>query len=396
MIKLLKDLLRTFRRIIKSKYKWLFILFAIWIYRIDFMPADGGGFAKAVQVVTLFGIYFLVYKYQRNILGYSYNRTNVAVKSWIVLYVWGVISSLWAFLPTFAFFLALQNIILCLFLVWFYGMFRTFKGLEKAFLLFVVSLFLFEAVFYRLLVRPTFIIHYLPSGSTAGMCMAYCSGEILAAKLNDNKRKKLLKGCFWLSFLVLLTSTSTGANLSALFGISMACMFGGKPVYAVLMFSVVGALYLFKDILDYFMNIFMPGKDETTIQTATGRTIVWDEIKRLSEQRPLLGWGYGCVERVASVNLNIQAPDAHNNWIGLKGSLGWIGLLMGVYNMATATYIAFTKRMKRGYVGLLAAIACGIMNGYSFGYLAGKACSITIVFCSLCVLTFYYNRVEDA
>ena len=84
MIKLLKDLLRTFRRIIKSKYKWLFTLFAIWIYRIDFMPADGGGFAKAVQVVTLFGIYFWVYKYQRNILGYSYNRTNVVVKSWIV------------------------------------------------------------------------------------------------------------------------------------------------------------------------------------------------------------------------------------------------------------------------------------------------------------------------
>ena len=179
MVDLLINLWCSFWRIMKSKYKWLFILFAIWIYRIDFMPADGGGFAKAVQVVTLFGIYFLVYKYQRNILGYSYNRTNVVVKSWIVLYVWGVISSLWAFLPTFAFFLALQNIILCLFLVWFYGMFRTFKGLEKAFLLFVVSLFLFEAVFYRLLVRPTFIIHYLPSGSIAGMCMAYCSGEIL-------------------------------------------------------------------------------------------------------------------------------------------------------------------------------------------------------------------------
>lgn len=396
MLGLLKNLWSSFWGIMKSKYKWLFILFAVWMYRIDFMPADGGGLAKGIQVVTLFGILFLIWKYQNNIFNITYNRTNVAVKSWIVLYVFGMMSTLWAFLPTFALFLSFQNIVVCLFLVWFFRRFRYFKNLERAFLLFIVSLFLFEAVFYRLLVRPTFIIHYLPAGSTAGMCMAYCTGELMAAKLVDCKRKKTLKGCLILSLLVLLTSTSTGANLSALFGISVACLFGGKPIYAVMLFAVVGALYMFKDAMSYFMNIFMPGKDEETIQTATGRTIVWEEIKKLSAQRPILGWGYGCVERVASENLNIQAPDAHNNWIGLRGSLGWVGLLMGLFNMASVTYIAFTKRVKRGYVGLLAAIACAIMNGYSFGYLAGKACSITIVFCALCVLTYYYSRVKDA
>ena len=192
MLGLLKNLWSSFWGIMKSKYKWLFILFAVWMYRIDFMPADGGGLAKGIQVVTLFGILFLIWKYQNNIFNITYNRTNVAVKSWIVLYVFGMMSTLWAFLPTFALFLSFQNIVVCLFLVWFFRRFRYFKNLERAFLLFIVSLFLFEAVFYRLLVRPTFIIHYLPAGSTAGMCMAYCTGELMAAKVGRLQKGKRL------------------------------------------------------------------------------------------------------------------------------------------------------------------------------------------------------------
>lgn len=68
MVRLLKSLWSSFWGIMKSKYKWLFILFAVWMYRIDFMPADGGGLAKGIQVVTLFGMSQQLFVYNKNIL----------------------------------------------------------------------------------------------------------------------------------------------------------------------------------------------------------------------------------------------------------------------------------------------------------------------------------------
>ena len=49
-------------------------------------------------------------------------------------------------------------------------------------------------------------------------------------------------------------------------------------------------------------------------------------------------------------------------------------------------------RMKAGYIGLISAFACAMLNGYSYGFLSGKACSITIIYMSLIVLTFFYSK----
>ena len=44
----------------------------------------------------------------------------------------------------------------------------------------------------------------------------------------------------------------------------------------------------------------MPGKTKETIANATGREIIWGYIRDLIEERPVVGWGFGCVERIAS------------------------------------------------------------------------------------------------
>lgn len=58
MINFLKALWKAFFIALKSKYRWLLILFILWLYRVDFISADGGGLAKTLQVVTLFGMFF--------------------------------------------------------------------------------------------------------------------------------------------------------------------------------------------------------------------------------------------------------------------------------------------------------------------------------------------------
>ena len=53
MIGLLKDIFGGIITVLKSKYKLIFILFALWIYRIDFIPEDGSGIGK-VRIYSLF------------------------------------------------------------------------------------------------------------------------------------------------------------------------------------------------------------------------------------------------------------------------------------------------------------------------------------------------------
>ena len=52
MTGLLKDIFGGIITVLKSKYKLIFILFALWIYRIDFIPEDGSGIGNAIQIVS--------------------------------------------------------------------------------------------------------------------------------------------------------------------------------------------------------------------------------------------------------------------------------------------------------------------------------------------------------
>ena len=109
MISFLKELWSYLQLVWKSKFKYMLLLFALWLYRIDFMPDTGGGMAKVVQIVALVGLLYMMKKYRNGILDYSFAHTNTATKSCLWLYVYGVISTLWAFMPSMAFFIACQS-----------------------------------------------------------------------------------------------------------------------------------------------------------------------------------------------------------------------------------------------------------------------------------------------
>lgn len=81
MFHYLKYLYKSLIHVFKSKYRWMSILFVLWLYRVDFIPADGGGLAKGLQVITIFGMLGLVMKYRNGIARIAYNNTNSAVKS---------------------------------------------------------------------------------------------------------------------------------------------------------------------------------------------------------------------------------------------------------------------------------------------------------------------------
>lgn len=391
MISFLKELWSYLQFVWKSKFKYMLLLFALWLYRIDFMPDTGGGMAKVVQIVALLGLLYMMKKYRSGILGYSFAHTNTATKSCLWLYVYGVISTLWAFMPSMAFFMAFQNVVMIMLMVWYFEMFRDFWSMEKGFIVFTLSMVLFESICSRIW-NPSLMIHFLGGASSSALCFVYSSSEWMRAQ--DEKRKHFLKYAMILSFVLMVTSTSSGANASALFGFALACLFAGKVLWAALIMGGTLFLLLNQDMITEIILILNPGKTMEMIESGNGRETIWTALMENAKQRPILGWGFACIERTASDVLPGQIlSDAHNNYIGMYGSLGIVGLTLFVFHLIASAFTAFKNKLKPGYLGLFTAIAAAAVNSYSYGFLSGKGCSITVVYFALIVLTFYYRKV---
>lgn len=395
MIGYLKSLFQSLAVVLHSKYKWLLILFVLWLYRVDFISADGGGLAKGLQVITIFGLLYLVLSNKKSIVSYAYNRTNLPVQSVLWLYTYAVISTLWALIPTFAFFLSFQNVVLIFVLLWVISLARDFIQMEKFLLIFSVLVTLFEVVCIRILNSPTLFIHYLSGGSAAAICIAYSVGELLANHRLNKERKKLLKNTLLISLFILVTSTSSGANASAVFGFIVALFLSGKFLYALLLLCFGLFLYLNPHLIETLILMVMPGKTLDSLQSSSGRTALWDILYELAAQKPLFGWGYACIERAVTQTV-FMASDAHNNYLGIYGSLGIVGCIFLAIQMLSSVVYTLQRRMRPGYVGLTCAFCCAILNGYSYGFLSGKACSITVIYFCLVILTFTYSKVPYA
>lgn len=393
MYLILKEIFRSVRNILKGRYKWLLILFLLWLYRVDFVVSDTGGLAKVLQVVTIFGMLMMVQSNRRSIINYTYTKTNGAVKSLMVLYTYALISTLWALIPTFAFFLSFQNLVLAILLVWIFTRIDNFKDTEKIFLIGCASIMLFEAIVFRIVRTPGVFIHCLVSGSSAALLFTYSIAEYMDMKRYDAKRKRMLKGCIFLSLTVLVTSTSSGANASAIFGLAIALLFSGRIFYALSLFVCGLVLFLNPEIIDKLLLLIMPGKTMAIIESANGRESLWNILLDLAAEKPVFGWGFACIER-AVTQTGFMASDAHNNYLGIYGSLGVVGCVLFGWHLLNSVNMAFRNRAKPGYLGLLCVVCCTILNGYSYGFLSGKACSMTIIYFAAVVMMFTLSRIS--
>lgn len=394
MVGYFRNFIKTIFAIFRSKYKWLAILFLIWLYRIDFMPDTGGGLAKVIQIISLLGMYYFIHKYKHNIVGYAFHNTNVVVRSAFILYVYALMSTAWAYMPMMAGFLSFQNLILIMLMVWFFGNFKNFRSMERGFVLFSLSAVSFEWICARIN-SPGLVTHFLGGASSAALCFAYSSGEWMKCKRSDRERAKFLKYSMLLAFFLMITCTSMGANAAAIVGFAVGCLFSGNIIWAFLLFFAGGTLYFNQDLIEELILVIAPDKNMDTIKTGNGRDTIWEALLEMARQKPIFGWGFACIERTCPDAISgQQLSDAHSNFVGMYGSLGIVGVVLFVFHLLASLLKAFSCRIKPGYLGLFAALVTALINSYSYGFLSGKGCSITVVYFALVVLTFYYGKVS--
>ena len=388
----LRELQRTIKCIWESQYRFLMICVLLWIYRIDFWPADAGGLAKTVQVVSLAGMFYYVIRKKANILKLALTKTNAPVVSCMLLYMFAVASTLWSVMPAFTFILALQNIVLMIVLVYIFSECQSFVAIERTFLFILLSFILFEGVFSRLFIYHSLFYHHLPCGTTSALVFSYCIGEIYSKRLNCPNRKRLLKGTATIALIFLVISTSAGANASAVLGFCVATLLSGKVLFTLLIGFFALLLFINQNMIADLILLIMPGKDMATIENKTGRTDMWEVMLFFANQRPFLGWGFATIERVGSQSrLMIEVPDAHSNFVGFYGSLGYVGSFISIIHYVISLLFVYLMRIRVGMVGLGAAISSAIMNGYSYGFLSGKACTITVAYFAAIILLFFYS-----
>lgn len=376
-----------------KSYIWFTIAFIVWYYRIGYMPQSGA--TTLIQVSTLAFMFLFAHKHCRgNLISKVIGGNNSPITTLVLLYLYAAISLLWAYQPFLSGFLSIQNILIICILYWYFSRCRTFDGAEQCFLNFFIIFNVIDCILARIYNHTFLFYHHLPASSVAAMCTSYCFGELMNSK-RDLKRKRYLKLCALISIIILLLSTSSGGNAAALAGIAFGCFLSGKIL--ICLFIGIGAWVILSnpDLMDSFILFIMPGKTMEMVETGTGRTIFWKYEMLYASQKPLFGWGFGCIERVVTGMTNeFNYPDAHSNYVGFYGSLGVFGcVLAGIHFMCCLLY-GLSHRYKKGFVGLSSAIVCAIVNGYSYGFLSGKACSTTVMYFAVVILMFIYARLS--
>ncbi len=380
------------RRVAFSKpFFWMTVFFGLWYYRIAYMPASGGGLTTILQAGGIFGMFYFVLKKCPRLINMTL-RTCLPVKTLFLFYCYAFISFTWAFLPFFSGFLSLQNLLLIFILYWFFSLFRTFENMERGFLIFFLTVDVLDVLWWRIVVQQSLFIHHLGAGSVAAMAIAYSLGEYLMEKRNVIRKRFLMK-CIIVSLTVLVTSTSSGANASAVAASAIAFFVGGKIWVCMLMLLFALFLYMHPELVNTMILLIMPGKTMEIVESATGRERIWILMKELATQKPIFGWGFACIERAATEYGNVPTPDAHNNYLGFYGSLGIVGCFFAGIHFLSALSYSFARRMRKGYTGLFCATSCAIINGYSYGFLSGKACCITVMYFAVIMLMHFYKKV---
>ncbi len=395
MLHYLKLAINGIIELLKGPYKWFAIFFMAFLYRIEFMSDVGFGLAKIMQVVTVFGLLYMLYRERRNWIDLLTRKMNMPVKSVTWLYIFALCTTLWAINPQFAFFLSFQNLVMIMLFTMAFSIFDDLYNMERGFIFFTFTIVTFEFIASRIETTSLFN-HLLQSGSLSAMMLSYCAGEFMVCDAHDVERRSLLKYSAVAFMFYLVVNTSGGANAAAAVAVGMAMLLSGKYVYALLVIIVGGVLFFNQDLIDSLILTLMPGKNMETIKIGNGRDAIWENLLRYADQKPWLGWGFACIERVQQTGIigGQSLSDAHSNYVGMYGSLGIVGcVFFGWHLLATGIHL-FKRRMQTGFLGLLTAFTCATINGYSYGFLSGKTCSITICYFIVIILSYYYDNIS--
>ena len=308
------------------------------------------------------------------------------------LYSLGMVSIIWSALPAFSFYMAFQNLVFLSAIFYLASLKDSFADLEsfliKSSLLFMLIALLGDI--YRYGFSIIFGWHHLEIGGVGAMLLCYSVGEIVycsSVLRFDPQRKKLLWRTAIGGFIILIWSTSSGANVSSIIGLLSLAFVGKNKTFKIVAFLIIMVFTLIPDSITSVLPFIFPGKSSIGITSVGYRMHLWESLWELTRQKPILGWGYAAIERINQY----YAIDSHNSIIGIIGGLGFVGGFLLVSYIIIAFVKIYKNRYIAGYTGLFGGFMCLLADSNTIGFLSSKTSLLTIAFFTIVVISYFYQ-----
>jgi len=227
-------------------------------------------------------------------------------------------------------------------------------------------------------------------GAASAMTACFFISWILAAGRDQKDRKRMIQGMIGTALVFL--SLSLASWWAFWFGICYCALFSRRKWLIVMLF-LIGTILFFSLGTDTRENLLVRDKTPDQIETMRGRKLLWQDYWELSEQRPILGFGFAVGAREIG---SIYTTNAHNMFFGSLIGLGWIGVSCWILFFAAlgTELIRYRHSLRPAWLACAAALAAGAMNSMSLSILGEQWNVSTTVFVAFLGLHMCFVQQE--
>lgn len=341
----------------------------------------------SILQVGIIGLLAVVLLIQRHLWAVIKTLVRSPMLYLILLYMLGMASYFWSALPNLSGYFAFQGLVLIIAIaVHLYHRMRAGQ-LERTILIASLVLLAMNVVGHVRIAGFGLNLaswHTNSYSAVAAMLAAYCIGELASREsLALKKNRRLLLASLFVALFFLALGTSGGSNVAFAAGLVVAALYSRRSAFkvvAVFLFIIVLIINVF--YAELIFSLLFPGKTMESVENLTGRVNLWDFYLQMIEERPLLGWGFAAPERIG----HIYTTNTHNIALAITASLGFLGLGLFALYIISVSRRALWGRYKAYYGGAVCALAVGLVNGMSVGFLASGAGPVFLTFIAWNVL----------
>ncbi len=390
----------------RSRVAWLLLLsiFAIMVRQtvfirlrattVDFSAVDTYA-AMDIAAVCLAALVLIC----SGSLGRTWSALRRTPAKWLCgYYLLCAASVVWSTAPVYSLYRAGEYLVLFFATCAVVAQYQDFAGAERGFLrVALVTILLQMFVNLRLhgFSLSLGVWHTNSYSATSAILFCYCLGEYLAKpKSKDSEAKKRsgrLRRFGLLSFGTLALGTSAASNVAAAAGCLLIFLALRRVWLLLIGLGVGGLLFLIGGGGKTVQELLFPGKSEYAIETASGRTLIWDFYWQKFLQSPILGYGFGIISGGRD---KAFAALSHNSLFTVLIGTGSVGLaFFGVF-AAKLWWSTLGKVWRRGpgTVGFAGALAAAFVNCLGNPLMADRWDTTSVVFVWLLGLFMLHIR----
>ena len=198
--------------------------------------------------------------------------------------------------------------------------------------------------------------------------------------------------------MTLALGTSSASNIAAAAGFLVILLALRRlSVFAAAFFAAIVGLSLALALGggdEIVRAILFPGKSKYEMDTASGRTLLWDYYWRKFWENPIIGSGFQVVSGGRDRSFQVQS---HNMLFSVLTGTGLLGFSLFAVFLLRLSWSAIVKCWKkgRGTVGFMGALAAAFLNSLGMPLMADRWVSSSVVLVSLIALFLLHAGPEQ-